>query len=764
MNICLRQKRQPIHCLIQIALSSNRIIVVQSKLQFVAILWLLTSSLNAVGHEGHQPLPTKGVQVDLQKGQITLSGRARDTIGLQSAEVVVGTVTAELKVYAETVAPWQAKAFGSAQIAGRIAKLMVRPGDFVEKNQVVAELSSRELEAIKLDYIEASNELSLHERLLAMTRPSAQAGAIPMQRLLELQNALERSRNRLDVARIRALTLGVTLEGSSPAELSGLHYPIRSPIAGRVIHSDLAEGKYVESFEHLVEIVNTDQVWIRLQLLEKDIVKASVGNRVNVSFPNSSLTFDGVVERIDASLDPQTQVSWAWMTVAHPAMIPGLVGSATIYSSEQADRIAVPQRSIYSDGLQSYVFVEEAATRNSAEYRKKNVKLGKRRLTADQSSEPMLEVLQGDIYPGDRVVVTGGHELSSLFFLGVLKLSDSDQERLGIVVSPATHREIRRTIHLPASVTFPPENRGVLSSQLAGTVHSHALSPGRAVRAGEVLLEIASPEFHRLQLDLLTASLDAALSRHRAERLEEVKGDGVSMRIVVETRAQAEQLETRAESIKRQLVTLGLLESEVDLVVKDQKLINYLPIRSNIDGLIASSAVTLGETVAANQPLVEIHNLDVVWLEAHLPAGELGAVSSEVGGTAAMLANPEVKFPVVLSRIGPVMNQSTRTQRIWLVPKPTSSLPQLRAGTLMAVTLALGDGVSTLAVPTSAILRDGLHFFTFVRKDDDYIERRRVVVGRSDGEYVEIVDGVAAGELVVSTGGRDLQTAFASLR
>ncbi len=42
----------------------------------------------------------------------------------------------------------------------------------------------------------------------------------------------------------------------------------------------------------------------------------------------------------------------------------------------------------------------------------------------------MVEVLHGDVYPGDRVVVKGGHELSSLFFLGVLKLSSSDQQRL----------------------------------------------------------------------------------------------------------------------------------------------------------------------------------------------------------------------------------------------------------------------------------------------------------------------------------------------
>jgi len=201
---------------------------------------------------------------------VTLSGQARSAIGLLSEEVVVGTVASKMNVYAESVTPWQAKAFGSAQIAGRISKLLVRPGDLVEKNQVVAEMSSRELELVRLDFLQAKNDLALNLRLLEMTRPSAQAGAVPMQRLLDIENAVEQSRNRLEVSELRARTLGVSLQSSQLDPSSELLFPLRSPIGGRILHSDLAEGKYVEAFEHLFEIVNTDEVWVRLQLLEKD--------------------------------------------------------------------------------------------------------------------------------------------------------------------------------------------------------------------------------------------------------------------------------------------------------------------------------------------------------------------------------------------------------------------------------------------------------------------------------------------------------------
>ncbi len=86
------------------------------------------------------------------------------------------------------------------------------------------------------------------------------------------------------------------------------------------------------------------------------------------------------------------------------------------------------------------------------------------------------------------------------------------------------HREIAQTTQVPATSRWPQGNRSVISSQLEGTVYSHTLSPGREVRAGDLLIEIASPEFHKLQLDLLTTSLDASLARHRADRLESAKG------------------------------------------------------------------------------------------------------------------------------------------------------------------------------------------------------------------------------------------------
>jgi hypothetical protein len=280
-------------------------------------------------------------------------------------------------------------------------------------------------------------------------------------------------------------------------------------------------------------------------------------------------------------------------------------------------------------------------------------------------------------------------------------------------------------------------------------------------------MEIASPEFYTLQLDLLRTSLDANLTRDRAKRLEEIRGDAFSRRVFLETSAKADQLDNRVGNLKRQLLSLGLQSDQVDTVIRNKQILDYLPIRAAISGRLVSWVGTLGETVVANQSLVEIQNLENVWIQAQVPAKQLGKISLQSHGQAVVLSNPKVVCSVDVTRIGPIVSEKTLTQPIWLQTSPQrepGATKDLRDGMRLTVLLKSSTGQQGLVVPAAAVLRDGLRAFVFVQKPDDCVERRRVTTGRSDGEFIEIKSGVVAGEAVVSAGGRDLQTAFASLR
>jgi cobalt-zinc-cadmium efflux system membrane fusion protein len=115
----------------------------------------------------------------------------------------------------------------------------------------------------------------------------------------------------------------------------------------------------------------------------------------------------------------------------------------------------------------------------------------------------LIEVRGGNLFPGDRVVTRGSHELGSFFTKGVLKVSDETARDIGLILQPASQLSLAETITVDGLVDVPPTRRTVASAQLGGSIARILVDRGQKVRAGEVLAEIVSQDFQNLQLDFL---------------------------------------------------------------------------------------------------------------------------------------------------------------------------------------------------------------------------------------------------------------------
>ncbi len=737
---------------------------------FVVVLQLAVC-LPLAGHEGHQPLPTKGVQIDFARGHVTLTNQARDALGIATDEIREAFVDEEVHAYATVVSPWDSRAFASARIAGRIASLNAKPGDHVEKGQILAELSSRELEVLNLAYEQSLNEEKMSGEMLQITRPAANSGSLPGQRLIEAENLHAQNQNAVAILRIKASALGIDTTSLDATLKSQMRFPIRAPIAGLVVHSDLAVGKFVNASEHLFEIIDNTRLWGRIQLLEQHALTIRSGQPVRFDFieaPNNS--FPATINFAGVALDPKTRMGTTWSVLNNlpnptvpnvPTLVPGMVGQARIQVDSSPARLVVPQSAVYSDGLQRYVFVEEASTKESSEYQKRSIQIGRRKVTASKLT--LVELEDGDIFPGDRVVVQGGHELSSLFFLGVLKLEEPARKRLGLQLEAVGEHPISKTLALPASVVLPPQNKRTTSPQIAGSIQKIVVGPGQSVREGDVLMEFASSELQDIQLDLLRAHLDAELLRNKYQRLSNANQDAVSRRILVETLSRAEQSEQRFGSLQQQLRTLGFAEGDIRNIIDHRQIANSLPLRASISGQVAGLTGVLGESVVANQPLLEIHDLTEVWIEAFVTPKD--ALKVAVGSPAIiqLLASPDQSLRATVMRLGPVLDETNRIRSLWIVPleaNPNRWFEKM----LVTATIHLSDSEPRKAISNKAIVRDGLQSFVFVQSSQRTFDRRRIVVGDSDDQHTEIRSGLDLGDQVVVSGVAQMQTAYASLR
>jgi RND family efflux transporter MFP subunit len=713
-------------------------------------------------HEGHQALPTKGVAVDAAKGSVVLSPGSREALALDTAEVSLGPLEERLLAPAAVVAPWQRHAFVSTRLGGKVAALYVRPGQEVARGQVLAAVESLELESLRLDLLDARNTARLSAENLERLRPLARQGAVPDKTLAEAESHRRQDQDALEIARRKLLGLGLTddaldalLRDPEAAPLRSL--PVLSPLAGTVTHVDVGVGKVVEPAEHLLEIVDLSRVWVRIGVLEKDLSRVRVGQPVAVHLTALADPAGGLpatVEVVGASLDPKTHWGTAWAELNNPdrRVLPGMVGRAEVCVSTGRQALQVPAAALVSDGAERSVLVEEGP----GQYRRQNV-------VVERSGEATVVLAPGGgLFPRDRVVTLGSHELASFFVQGVLRPSPEAARNIGLRVEPAGPHPVAEALQLTGVVDLPPQHRAAVASPVAGTVARILVDRDQEVVAGEPVAEVASLGFEDWQLDLRRARLEADLLETTLRRARAAQ-EAVSERALREAESAALAARQRRDSLRRKLRTAGLSADQVEAVEGGRKFLTALPVRAPIAGTVVRFRAALGQAVKAEDPLFEVHDLTAAGVRAFVPEGQLAAVRVGQRGRMRLVADPGVAAEAVITRADPTLGAESHTASVWAELRGRPRAPLLD-GMLARLTLVVAEPPPTLAVPRDAVYRDGTDAYLFVRRADGTFERRPVELGRADDLFVEVRGGVREAEPVAVEGVAGLQTAFASVR
>lgn len=723
-----------------------------------------------LAHEGHAPLPTKGVQVDVERGHLLLTPDARDGLGVATAEVEVRAVEERLLAYATVVVPWTHHGFATSRLPGRVAKVHVVPGQSVLAGDVVAEVQSLDLETLQLDLLTARTEIALGERLVREQKASAAAGVIRQQDVYDAELKLAQARNALAVARSKWLAVGLTeadLDAlhKRSAVTPGLALPVRVPVGGTVIHAELAVGQVVEPADHLAEVTDLSTVWVRVGVLEKDLHRVRVGTPVELKFA----AYPGEVVRtaITATapfLDPATHLAFVWAELKNPSgrelrFVPGMAGQADLVLSADKPRPTVPVSAVAREGAERFVLVEEASAAGAAEFRKKPVALG-------LSGGGRVELLAGEVFPGDQVVTRGAHELGGFFAPGVLRLHPVAERAIGLRVEPAAAAPVDDVVRLEGAVDLPPRSRSVAASPLAGTVTAVRTDRGRAVRAGDVLAEVFSPELQAMQLDLIRSSLEHRVEAETLARLKDL--DIVARTRVWEMESRVVSLAAQVDALRRKLVTVGLPPAQVDGIVETKRVVTSVPVRAPTDGVVVTFDKALGQAVSFRESLFEVHDLSRAAVMAFVSERDTPWVRVGQAVRVRLVSDPGEVLTGRVARGGRTVGADSRSQAVWVeLDAPASeskAKPPLIHGQLATLSLVAATRPPALSVPLGAIAEDGGSSFVFVRRPDGVFERRAVETGPADDRRVTVTRGLAIGEPVAVAGVAELATGFASLK
>lgn len=176
-----------------------------------------------------------------------------------------------------------------------------------------------------------------------------------------------------------------------------------------------------------------------------------------------------------------------------------------------------------------------------------------------------------------------------------------------------------------------------------------------------------------------------------------------------------------------------------------------------IDGVVTHREALLNDSVEPDKHLLEIVDLSEVYAEGQVFEGQVAQVKTGQKVRVSVESFPDKKFDGTVELVSGVLDPETRTLKIWVrVANPEAVLrPNMRA-TLHIVT---AEADEVVAIPHSAVLGEAGNLFAFVQNDKDGLvyERRPVVTGIKDDQYIEITEGIFDGDKVVTLGNYQLQ-------
>jgi RND family efflux transporter MFP subunit len=316
-------------------------------------------------------------------------------------------------------------------------------------------------------------------------------------------------------------------------------------------------------------------------------------------------------------------------------------------------------------------------------------------------------------------------------------------------IRPVAGKEARLTAAVTGRVTLANPAPVLGMSVEAGRILA-SISPRLAAGGDRASLDA---EVRAARAELTAAEAQAA----RAERLFEEQA--VPARNVEDARARVEVARARLGAARGRLAQYS--DGAEGSRASGR---NAFQVRSPIDGTLVASAVAAGESVEEGRLLFTVIDLSRVWLEARVFEPDIPKVE---GSRSAWFTVEGYDQPFVvdaqtgkLITVGRVVDPLSRTVSvIFELPNPEG---RLRIGQFAKVGIATGEEQSMLAIPDAAVLEDGGRLVVYVQVEGESFERRPLVAGPRSSGFIGVLDGLMAGERVVTKGAYEIMLTAAS--
>ena len=309
---------------------------------------------------------------------------------------------------------------------------------------------------------------------------------------------------------------------------------------------------------------------------------------------------------------------------------------------------------------------------------------------------------------------------------------------LTVELSQVTQAPLARAVTVSGTVAAWQDVQ--LGVELSGLrIADVKVEVGDEVKRGDVLVTLDARTLDS-ELQMAEAAAQEARAGILLAKSQLDRGDALKSQKLISVsdhdllRAAMVQAEARAATTAAQLDAARLRR-------------DFATLRAPDDGVIATRTAEPGMVVMAGTQLLSMIRDGRLEWRAELSEADL--LDVRVGAAVEVRQRDGSIVSGRVRAVSPALDATTRTGTVHIdLPAPG----QLRSGMFAEGRIHVGEG-DALSVPVAAVVRRDGYAYVFTIKGRDRVERRRVELGRIDGDRIEVRTGVQAGERVVSRGG-----------
>ena len=314
----------------------------------------------------------------------------------------------------------------------------------------------------------------------------------------------------------------------------------------------------------------------------------------------------------------------------------------------------------------------------------------------------------------------------------------SNASRPYITVASISPQTFIATVQAPSRVEFRAKALSTVGAVVSGRLGKIDVQVGDPVKAGAPLATLESTEAAQMRSDVSRTKDELLRAEDHARRQEAMLKSGVGLEI--ERNEANIMLREALTDYERSVQATQLLGSGTDQSVV---------LRAPINGVVLRVNASIGTAVSAGTILFELGEPGALWIVADVFENDLPMIEK---GAKVELQITTLSKPVTghVAAVSAAMQADLRRGAVYIELDNTNL--QLKPGMFARAMIEVA-GPRRIVLPTSAILiKDKNQTIVYIEVSDGVFEPRNVLIGQAHDGFVPVLEGLNAGERVVTSG------------